>query len=206
MLPAEQWDSITLSLHEIGAVRFGEFKLHSGRVSPIYLDLRLLASYPAVLRQVAAAYVPILSALEFHLLAAMPLAGLPIGTAVSLQTEIPLIYPRQTLKAHGTGKQIEGSWSTGQRVVIIDDLITSGDSLLRGIAILENAGLLVSDVVVLVDRQQGGREMLSDRGYTLHCAITLSQMLTILENRDRITPQQHAQVLQTLGGNEQTIQ
>ena len=198
MLPAEKRDSIILSLHEIGAVRFGEFKLHSGRVSPIYLDLRLLASYPAVLCQVAAAYVPILSELKFNLLAAMPLAGLPIGTAVSLQTDIPLIYPRQTLKAHGTGKQIEGSWSAGQRVVAIDDLITSGDSLLQGIAILESAGLLVSDVVVLVDRQQGGHETLNDQGYTLHSAITLSQMLTILEEKNRITPQQHAQVLQTL--------
>ncbi|HSG18710.1 MAG TPA: orotate phosphoribosyltransferase [Anaerolineae bacterium] len=199
MLPVEQLDSIVLAFHEIGAVRFGQFKLHSGRVSPIYLDLRLLASYPALLRQVAGAYVPILSELNFDLLAAMPLAGLPIGTAVSLQTEIPLIYPRQTLKAHGTGKQIEGSWSTGHRVVAIDDLITSGDSLLQGIAILEDAGLIITDVVVLVDRQQGGRQTLHDQGYTLHSAITLSRMLAILENKDRITPQQHAQVLQSLG-------
>ena len=198
MLPAEQQDSIVLSLHKIGAVRFGEFKLHSGRVSPIYLDLRLLASYPSVLHQVAGAYAGILANLDFALLAAMPLAGLPIGTAVSLQADIPLVYPRQTLKAHGTGKQIEGAWSTGQRVVVIDDLITSGDSLLQGIAVLEHAGLLVSDVVVLVDRQQGGRETLSDQGYTLHSAITLSQMLTILEEKNRITPQQHVQVLQTL--------
>ena len=202
MQPAEQLNSVVTSLHEIGAVRFGEFKLHSGRVSPIYLDLRLLASYPAVLRQVAGAYGSILAKLEFDLLAAMPLAGLPIGTAVSLQIDKPLIYPRQTLKAHGTGKQIEGSWSTGQRVVAIDDLITSGDSLLQGIAILEDAGLQVCDVVVLVDRQQGGREILRGQGYTLHSAITLSQMLAILENNDRITPHRHAQVLQTLSTSE----
>jgi uridine monophosphate synthetase len=206
MLPVKQLDSIVISLHEIGAVRFGEFKLHSGRISPIYLDLRLLASYPAVLRRVAEAYAPILFKLNFDLLAAMPLAGLPIGTAVSLHSQLPLIYPRQTLKAYGTGKPIEGAWSARQRVVAIDDVITSGASLLHGIAVLEDAGLQISDVVVLVDRQQGGRETLSDQGYTLYSAITLSQMLAILENKKRITPLQHAHVLKSLDRNEQSSQ
>jgi uridine monophosphate synthetase len=197
-LPAGQLETIVESLHEIGAVRFGEFKLHSGRISPIYLDLRLLASYPAVLRQVAAAYARILEGLDFALLAAMPLAGLPIGTAISLQMNRPLIYPRQALKTYGTGKQIEGVWLAGQRTVAIDDLITSGDSLLQGVAILEDAGLMISDAVVLIDRQQGGRETLRQRGYTLHSAVTLSQMLNILEKKGRISPQQHSHVLNAL--------
>lgn len=199
MLSAGQLDAVVVSLHEIGAVRFGQFKLHSGRISPIYLDLRLLTSYPLVLRQVAAVYAVILATIEFDLLAAMPLAGLPIGTAVSLQTGRPLVYPRQALKAHGTGKQIEGTWSAGQRAVAIDDLITSGDSLLQGIAILEAAGLPVSDAVVLIDRQQGGRETMRERGYTLHSAVTLSQLLVTLEQAGRISAQQHSEVIQTLG-------
>jgi orotate phosphoribosyltransferase len=198
MLPAEQLDAIALSLHEIEALRFGEFKLHSGRLSPIYLDLRLLSSYPAVLRQVAAAYAGILAGLNFDLLAAMPLAGLPIGTAVSLQMNRPLIYPRPALKAYGTGKQIEGAWSAGQQVAAIDDLITSGDSLLQAIAILQENGLRVLDAVVLIDRQQGGRETLLAQGYILHSAITLSQMLASLQKQGRITSQQHDQVLQML--------
>ncbi len=198
MLPVDPLEIIAESLHEIGAVRFGQFKLHSGRISPVYLDLRLLASYPAVLRQVAAAYARILAGLDFTLLAAMPLAGLPIGTAISLHMDKSLIYPRPALKAYGTGKQIEGVWSTGQRAVAIDDLITSGDSLLQGIAILEDAGLMISDAVVLIDRQQGGRETLRERGYTLHSAVTLNQMLNILEQKGRISPQQHAQVLNAL--------
>jgi uridine monophosphate synthetase len=199
MPPAEQLDTVIVSLNEIGAVRFGEFKLHSGRISPIYLDMRLLASYPAVLRQVAAIYAAILQKLEFDLLAAMPLAGLPIGTAVSLQMGRPLVYPRQALKAYGTGKQIEGTWSAGQRVVAIDDLITSGDSLLQGIAVLEDGGLQVSEAIVLIDRQQGGRETMSDQGYTLHSAITLDQILVTLEQAGRITAQQYTQVTQALG-------
>ncbi len=199
MLPAEQLESIVVSLHDIGAVRFGQFKLHSGRVSPIYLDLRLLASFPAVLRQVAAAYAVILQQMDFALLAAMPLAGLPIGTAVSLQMNKPLIYPRQTLKTYGTGKQIEGVWQAGQRAVAIDDLITSGDSLLQGITLLKEAGLQVFNAVVLVDRQQGGRETMRQHDYTLHSAITLSQILQILEKRERISDQQRVEVLKTIG-------
>jgi uridine monophosphate synthetase len=152
-----------------------------------------------VLRQVAAVYAAILETISFDLLAAMPLAGLPIGTAVSLQTDRPLVYPRQALKSYGTGKQIEGIWSPGQRVAAIDDLITSGDSLLQGIAALEEAGLQVSDAVVLIDRQQGGRRALQQRGYTLHSAFTLGQMLVILEQAGRISAQQQAQVTQTLG-------
>jgi uridine monophosphate synthetase len=123
---------LALTLHEIGAVRFGEFVLHSGRTSPIYLDLRLLASYPEALRGAATAYQPILAGLTFDLLAATPLAGLPIGTAVSLATNVPLIYPRGSAKSYGTGKRVEGRWEKGQTAVVIDDLITSGDSLLGG--------------------------------------------------------------------------
>ena len=198
MSPLKGLDAVILSLHDIGAVRFGQFKLHSGRMSPIYLDLRVLASFPAVLRQVAAVYAGILQDIDFDLLAAMPLAGLPIGTAVSLHIERPLVYPRQTLKEYGTGKQIEGVWTPGQRVIALDDLITSGDSLLQGITILQEAGLQVSDAVVLVDRQQGGRQTMADRGYTLHSAMTLSRMLVTLEQHDRITTRQHTQVREAL--------
>ena len=174
-------ESLALTLHEIGAVRFGEFVLHSGRTSSIYLDLRLLASYPVALRQAAKAYRRLLDGLAFDLLAATPLAGLPIGTAVSLEMDVPLIYPRGSAKSYGTGKLVEGRWEEGQTAVVIDDLITSGDSLLQGIESLEAAGLHVRDAVVLIDREEGGRETLQARGYRLHSAMTLSQLLSILE-------------------------
>lgn len=198
MLPAEQLEALVLALHDIQAVRFGQFELHSGRTSPIYIDLRLLASYPKILRLAAGAYRQLLQNLTFDLLAATPLAGLPIGTAVSLETNMPLIYPRQQLKSYGTGKQIEGKWEAGQRVVVLDDLITSGDSLLKGITFLEAAGLQVQDAVVLIDREQGGQATLSEQGYTLRSAVTMNRLLEILESKERIAPWQRIQVLQSL--------
>ena len=107
-------DALSLALFEIGAVRLGNFTLHSGRKSPIYIDLRLLVSYPAVLDQVAAAYQPLLERCEYDVLAAYPYAALPIGTAIALQSGRPLIYPRKTAKGYGTGKLVEGVWKVGQ--------------------------------------------------------------------------------------------
>jgi uridine monophosphate synthetase len=191
-------ESLTLTLHDIGAVRFGSFVLHSGRKSSIYLDLRLLVSFPDALRQATAAYQEMLAPLSYDLLAATPLAGLPIGTALSLATNKPLVYPRKTPKGHGTGKMIEGAWEVGQTAIVVDDLITTGDSLLQMIASLKAAGLQVSDAVILVDREQGGRAMLEEEGYRLHSILTLSRLLDILEEQGRITAKQRSDALSSI--------
>lgn len=197
MTPETQ-TQLAISLHEIGAVRLGRFTLHSGRVSPIYIDLRLLASFPDALRQVARAYAALLAPLTFDLLAAVPYAGLPLGTAIALETGIPLIYPRKDVKGYGTGKGVEGRWEAGQTAVIIEDLVTSGDSILQAIAALQGVDLQVRDAVVLIDREQGGRAALKSRGYTLHTVMTLGRLLAILENEGRISAVEHARVLSGL--------
>jgi orotate phosphoribosyltransferase len=191
-------ETIAQALFEIGAVRFGRFVLHSGRVSPIYLDLRLLVSHPGALRQVARAYGEKLEPLAFDRLAATPLAGLPIGTAVALEMDRPLIYPRKQVKGYGTGNEIEGKWQVGETAVVLDDLVTSGDSLLEAITSLKTSGLRVRDAVVLIDREQGGREALQDQGYHLHSVLSLSHLLAILESHDHITARQRANVLKAL--------
>jgi uridine monophosphate synthetase len=191
-------EALILTLHDIGAVQFGRFRLHSGRESRIYIDLRVLVSYPAALRQATAAYRTVLDDLPFDLLAATPLAGLPIGTALCLDMDRPLIYPRKTAKSYGTGKNIEGRWSIGQTAVIIDDLITSGDSLLETIATIKAAGLKVHDAVVLIDREQGGRELLAEQGYRLQAVTTLRGMLDTLVEQARLSPRQRDEVLASL--------
>ncbi len=189
---------LTLKLYEIEAVKFGRFTLPNGRSSPVYIDLRLLSSYPQVLRLAAKAYRRVLERLVFDLISATPLAGLPIGTAVSLSIDVPLVYPRQSSRSIGTGKQIEGRWEVGQTAVVVDDLITSGDSLLEGIAFLKAAGLHVNDAVVLIDQEQGGNEMLKSQGYNLHAVITISRMLEILTENGRISARKRSQILRRL--------
>ena len=192
-------ETLVLTLHDIGAVQFGRFRLHSGRESRIYIDLRLLVSFPMALRQATAVYAGVLAALDYDLLAATPLAGLPIGTALCLELDRPLIYPRKTAKSYGTGKNIEGRWSIGQTVVVIDDLITSGDSVLETIASVKAAGLHVHEAVVLIDREQGGREMLAAQGYRVHPVMTLRQMLEHLVAHGRLSAPQRDEVLMSLG-------
>jgi uridine monophosphate synthetase len=187
-----------MTLFDIGAVRFGEFTLHSGKMSPVYIDLRLLASFPNALRQAAAIYISLLGKITFDLLAATPLAGLPIGTAISLEMNVPLVYARPAAKGYGTGKRIEGKWEPGQSAVMVDDLVTSGDSLLQGIRMLETAGLIVKGAVVLLDREQGGREMLRSQGITLTSAMTLDETLSVYAANGRISEEQRIKVLDSL--------
>ncbi len=192
-------ETLVLTLHDIGAVQFGRFRLHSGKESRIYIDLRVLVSFPDALRQVTAAYAGALAPLHYDLLAATPLAGLPIGTALCLSLDKPLIYPRKTAKSYGTGKNVEGRWSIGQTAVVIDDLITSGDSVLETIAAVKAAGLHVHDAVVLIDREQGGREMLAKQGYHVQPVMTLRQLLEHLVAHGRLSRAQRDEVLMSLG-------
>ena len=194
--------ALTLALADIGAIKFGEFTLASGKKSPIYIDLRLLASHPAVLRQVAYAYAQLIRG-ELGIadgstgvrLAGIPYAALPIGTAVALEMSLPLIFPRREVKAHGTGQKIEGTFQRGESVIVLDDLITTGGSKLEAIEPLEAAGLIVQDVVVLIDREQGGREELAEAGYRLHAVLRLGEMLERLASAGRIRPEQHQDIL-----------
>lgn len=198
MLTISPSEALILTLFDIGAIQFGRFRLHSGRESRIYIDLRVVVSYPHALRQVAAAYRTVLEQLSFDLLAATPLAGLPIGTAIALDMNIPLIYPRKTAKSYGTGKNVEGRWSIGQTAVVVDDLITSGDSILQTIATLKATGLRVHDAVVLIDREQGGREIMEQQGYHLHAVLTLPGLLGVLVDHGRLTERQRDEVIASL--------
>jgi uridine monophosphate synthetase len=195
-------DQLILALADIGCVKFGQFTLASGLQSPIYIDLRLLVSHPSVLRNVARAYAQLLHPLAFDRLAAIPYAALPIGTAVSLELGCPLIYPRKEVKDHGTQRVVEGEFQKGERIAVLDDLITTGASKLEAIAPLEELGLRVEDVVVLMDREQGGQEYLEERGYRLHAVFGLGEMLDVLAQYGRISTAQRDEVKAFLAGSQ----
>ncbi|MDD3826595.1 MAG: orotidine-5'-phosphate decarboxylase [Anaerolineae bacterium] len=197
-------DGLSLALFDIGAVQLGRFTLASGQASPIYMDLRLLASHPAVLRRVAQAYARLVSdrglAGADVCLAAIPYAALPIGTAVAMELDLPLVYPRKEAKAYGTARQVEGQFRRGDRAVVLDDLVTTGGSKLAAIEPLQAAGLEVQDVVVLIDREQGGGQELAAAGYRLHAVLGLRQILDELVAAGRIDAGRRDEVAAFLWG------
>lgn len=186
-------------LFTAGCIRFGEFTLKSGARSPIYLDLRQLVSHPRILQRVARAYARVLRTLEFDRLAGIPYAALPIATAIAVEMNRPLIYPRREVKEYGTRASIEGTFAPGETVVVIDDLATTGESKIETIEKLTSVGLRVRDIVVLIDREQGARKALAQVGYTLHAVVTLRELLAELHSLGAITAEQLAQVQAYLG-------
>jgi uridine monophosphate synthetase len=164
-------------LLEAGCIKFGDFTLKSGLHSPLYIDLRRIISYPSLLQKIGGAYLPLLKDLQFSRLAGLPYAAIPIATAICLQGNYPMIYPRKEAKAYGTKAEIEGEFHSGETAVVIDDLTTTGGSKFEAIEKLTAAGIQVSDVVVLVDRESGAKEALAEAGLKLHAVLTITQLL-----------------------------
>jgi uridine monophosphate synthetase len=178
--------SLADGLLSAGCIKFGEFTLKSGLKSPIYIDLRQIITYPKLLEQIGAAYLPLLQELQFDRIAGLPYAAIPIATAVSLQGNYPMIYPRKEVKTYGTKAEIEGEYHAGETIVVLDDLATTGGSKFEAIEKLTGVGLVVKDVVVLVDRQSGAKESLAQAGYSMHSVLTISQLLAYWEENGKV--------------------
>lgn len=195
---SESQKELAISILESGAVQFGQFKLKlhernpSAPLSPVYVDLRLIRSSPKAFRVAIAAYEEMLRSVKCDLYADVPTAVTPFVGALILTTGIAMVSPRMNVKVHGLGRQIDGRFRAGQVVAVLDDLITRADSKLEAIASLEAAGLTVRDVIVLVDREQGGREELERRGYRCVSALALTAMLAFYRDEGLISLEQFA--------------
>jgi uridine monophosphate synthetase len=195
-------DSIATALFDIGAIKFGSFKLKSGITSPLYIDLRLIVSYPELLRRIAEEMWNTTSDLEKDCICGVPYTALPIATAISLFHNIPMIMRRKEVKEYGTKRAIEGSFKKGDRCIVIEDLVTSGSSVFETVAPLEHEGLMVKDVVVLIDREQGGKQNLHNKGYSLHAVYKLTEVINALESKKKITSLTKSQVFEFLEANQ----
>ncbi|GLC43555.1 orotidine-5'-phosphate decarboxylase [Pleodorina starrii] len=195
-------EDLVLKLNKIEAVKFGEFKLKSGLISPVYVDLRVIVSYPDVLEQVSRMMWNAVRGCEYDIICGVPYTALPIATCISLGFGEAMVM-RRKVKDYGTKKAIEGAYRAGQRCLIVEDLVTSGASVLETLEPLKSEGLLVSDVVVLIDREQGGEAHLAAHGLKLHAAFKLSAMLEVL-TRHHLVSEELANKVRTFIAENQT--
>lgn len=195
-------EDLYLELYVAGCIKFGEFTLKSGIVSPIYIDLRLLVSYPRLLADIGCFLSAQALSGQCSRIAGIPYAGIPIAVATALASNIPMIYPRKEVKEYGTRKLIEGKFFEGENVLVIDDIITDGASKIEAIRPLEKAGLEVTDVYVVIDREQGGEQILAEAGYTLHSLGKISEVLDVLWSHAKIGSAVREQVMDFIAKNQ----
>ena len=193
---------IFTKLFDYEAIRFGKFELKSGVISPFYIDLRVIISYPDFLKQIADLFIAKLEDINFDTICGVPYTALPIACAISLKQNIPMLIKRKEAKDYGTKKLIEGQLKKGERCLIIEDLITSGLSILETTKALEAEGLIIQDAIVLIDRNQGGVQNIATKNIQLHSVFKIDDILNYLKIEQKITPSQYQNTLDFLKNNQ----
>jgi len=192
----EALSSLVVDLFDIGCLLFGNYVQASGAVFNYYIDLRQIISDPNLFHRVLHAYAGQLEGLMFDRIAGVPYGSLPTATGLSLQLHKPLIYPRKEVKAHGARRLIEGDFKEGDHVVVVDDILITGGSVLEGIAKLESSGLVVRDVVVFIDHggdhDRHAKERLAEAGYRCHAVLSIDQITNVLHKAGRLNDEQAA--------------
>ncbi|MHA1627051.1 MAG: orotate phosphoribosyltransferase [Candidatus Asgardarchaeia archaeon] len=189
-------------LFRIGALKFGDFVLSSGKRSPYYLDLRILPSFPRFFDEVTDAYIEVIrkEVDEFDRIGGVLTAGVPIATLVSFKMKVPMVYVRSKEKEYGRKRRVEGIIEKGDRILMIDDLITTGENLIEAANSIREEGAVVRDVVVLIDREQGGVENLRENGIRLHYLMRVSQMMDFLKERRLVSDEEYEEVMEYIRG------
>lgn len=168
------------------AIKFGDYILASGKRSPYYIDLRLTISSPITMDWIANSLTRIvvneIGKDKVDKILGVPTAGVPFATMVSQKLGIPLIYYRQARKEHGVRKKIEGTLGRNDRVLIVDDLITTGESVIEAAEVVRDQGGVVNELVVLLDREQGGKERLRAARIEPHVLFKISDAMDWLHS------------------------
>ena len=178
-------------LHEKGAIKFGDFTLTSGKKSSYYVDLRIVPSFPHQFRKMVKRLQSNISekiGLEnFDYLVSVPTSGLVIASALSIETVKPLIYVRNKPKDYGTSKSIEGSFEQGKKALMIDDVATTGGSVVNAIKLLKEAGIVISDAFVIINRMEGASEALEAEGVKIHNLTDILEITNSLYDQNLIS-------------------
>lgn len=180
-------------LHQNGAIKFGDFTLSSGKKSSYYVDLRLVPSFPHQFRKMVKGLQALISEQigydNFDCLASVPTGGLVIASALAIETVKPLVYVRSQPKEHGTSKSIEGKIKKGAKVLMVDDVATTGGSVSNAITQLKEAGATIKDTYVIINRMEGADKLLSSHGVKLHSLTNILEITEILHKENLVSKQ-----------------
>ena len=172
------------TLHKIGALKFGVFKLTSGKASPYYVDLRLVPSFPDAFVQICDQYKEAImrniGLRNFDRIAGMPLAGIPFGAQIAYNLRKPFLFVRKGARLHGRKRRVEGILISGDRVLLVDDLLTTGITLRKAAEAIRAEGGVVNEAFALLDREEGGKEKLEKIGIKAHTLLKMSEVANTL--------------------------
>lgn len=193
------------ALFRIGALRFGKFTLASGRPSSYYLDLRVVPSDPEAYRLEIAAYGTLAEEVgekNFDVVAGVATAGVTISSPLAYLLKKPMVYVRKEEKGHGLGRLVEGAVRPGWRAIVVDDLVTTGGSVVAAVEALRKAGCVVKEAIVLVDRLEGGKESLAAVGVRLRSFADIKGLVETLYREKRVTKGDYQAVLKQMRSEE----
>ena len=190
-MPKTIADELPKILIHTGALKFGVFTLSGGKLSPYYLDLRIVPSFPDAFKNSMELLAQAAKEIQtVQKIGGIPTGGLPWASVLAYSLSKPLVYVRKEIKHHGREKMVEGMLAPGDRVLLVDDVITTGHNILDALQTLRAEGGVVEDALVLVDREEGGREHLHKVGVRLHSVTRISELAQRLLDMDAITQSQ----------------
>ena len=179
---------------KIGALKFGTFTLSSGILSPYYIDLRIVPSFPDAYQKVENVFSEMakndVGLDKFKRIAGIPTAGVPFASVLAYNLSKPFLYVRKEEKTHGRERRVEGMLYPGDKVLLVDDLITKGTNLVNATEAVKAEGGVIEDVLVLIDREEGGKKTLDKLGIRLHSLMRVSEAAKILCYMEAITKEQ----------------
>ncbi len=189
-------------LKKIDAIKFGVFKLTSGKASPYYIDLRIVPSFPGAFTQICDYYAEQIKNQiglnNFDRIAGVPIAGIPFASQIAYNLKKPFLYVRKGLRRHGRKRRVEGILVSGDRVLLVDDLVTTGLTLRKAAEAIRAEGGVVDKAVAFLDREEGGKAKLAKQGIQLQTLLKISEVAKILYETDAIDEESYKTIIKQI--------